>query len=263
MRNVEWLSRQGPVCHPIYEREEADGLGIEYLSDPRSVREQGQWILTDDGRVVQVLKYGRSATGKRWIRTCTGTFPIDEKVAVDTATRPSRYTMGGTKRLESHQRHQAEWDIFAEMVAAGKNICEAYRIAYPDATCDRYIKEKALKLMQKAEVKKIVARKLDDVLTAQGVTPEYLIGRYKELADNADADSVSLASLNSLAKISGILDQGKKEHTAPVFLGLPQQLLDTVRESVTVPVQAQVVPGEDDFGEADVVGEDEAINLGE
>jgi len=255
MRNVGWVSREGPVCYPIYEREEADGLRLEYLTDPRSVREQGQWILTDDGKVVQVLRFGSLATGKRWIRTCTGTFPIDEaSVRVDTEPRPSRYSMGGTKRIGSHKRETAEWKVFAEFVATGMPLAEAYKKVYPEAKSERYIREKSLELMGKAEVKRIVAKKIGDVLEAAGVTPEYLISRYKELADNADADSVSLASLNSLAKISGILDSGKKEaQGAPLFLGLPQQLLESIKESVTVPVVAEVIQTEDDYGGAEGV----------
>jgi hypothetical protein len=254
MRNVEWNSRQGPVCHPVYERTEADELGLEYLDDARLARREGDWVLTDDGKVVKVLRMGTLPTGKRWLRTCTGTFPIDEQsVVIDTADRASRYTMGGTSRKTSHQRHRPEWDLFAEMIANGKNVVEAYKMAFPETSSDRYAKEKAYQLLKKREVRRIVDKKLGDVMAGLGITPEYILKRYKDLADGADADSVSVAALNTLSKIAGLIDSHDRAKAGPTFVGLPQHILDQIKSTSTIPVVAQIESVDEvDFGEAEV-----------
>lgn len=257
MRNVEWNSRQGPVCHPVYERKEADDIGIEYLENARLTRSDGVWVLTDDEKVVKVLKYGVAPNGQRWIRTCTGTFSIDiPSVVVDTVDRASRFSMTGTKRTTSHKKRTPQWDAFASLVAMGTPLEDAYRQVYPEATSPRYIREKASLLASKKEVRDILARKVGDIMAELGITPEFILTRYKDLAEDADNDSVSLASLNSLAKIAGMMDQKEAAKSVNAFLGLPQHMIDAIKQSVTVPVKA-IVESDGGFGEAEVVEEED------
>jgi hypothetical protein len=255
MRNVEWKSRQGPVCHTIYERPEADELGIKYTTNLRADPEPGRWILTDDGKVIQILNMGLLRDGARWIRTATGTFAIDDKnTVVDTKDRGSRYTLGGTARPISHQRPAPEWTQFGVLVASGMPPETAYRMVYPEATKPAYIREKTTLLLQKKEVRLIMSQKVEEVLKALNIDATFLLQRYRELAINADSDAVCIQALNSLSRIAGIIEPagGKQVRGAPVFVGLSQEQLRMVEDAYTRPIVGEVVselpelPGLDD-----------------
>ena len=71
--------------------------------------------------------------------------------------------------------------------------------------------------MVKEEIKKI--------LEEEGVTPEWIIGRYRDIADLSDRDTDKLRSLESLSKIAGLFDTDKKQEQLTVFQGFtPKQL---------------------------------------
>ena len=257
MRNVEWRSRQGPVCHTIYERSEADELGIKYATKLREDPCEGLWILTDDGRVLQILKMGLLRNGQRWIRTAIGTYNVDDPgTVVDTAERASRWTLGGSYRKYSHQRPAPEWTQFGILVAAGMPPEAAYRAVYPEATKPAYIREKTTALLQKEEVRLIMSQKVEEVLKALHIDATFILRRYKDLAENADSDAVSIQALNSLSRIAGIIDPmgGKQVRGAPMFVGLSQEQLRMVEDAYTRPILGTVVPQLQeplDDGEAD------------
>jgi hypothetical protein len=244
MRNVEWKSRQGPVCHPIYDREEADEIGVPYSVDPRVGPQEGRWILTDDGKVVQILKAGPLGGGGSWIRTCTGTFnTADKKTIIDTLPRASRYTLGGAQRPTSHVTPAPEWEQFGILLAMGKGPDEAYRACYPGAHAPAYVREASTKLMRKPEVQLIVAEKIEEVLKALNIDNRFILGRYKELAENADSDAVSIAALNSLSRIVGIMDMGQKKGQGVIsFVGLSNEQLAAIEASQTRAVDYEEVP---------------------
>lgn len=259
MRNVEWKSRQGPVCHPIYSREEADEIGIAYAENLRLDPAEGSWILTDDGFVVQILKAGLLRGKNRWIRTCTGTFNLDDgSTRVDTLPRTSRYSISGKQRPASHVRPAPEWEQFGILLAMGKGPDEAYRACYPAANDPAYIRYQSTKLMRKPEVQVIVAEKIEEVLKALKIDNRFILGRYKELAENADSDAVSIAALNSLARIIGIMDMGQKKGQGVIsFVGLSNEQLAAIEASQTRAVDYEEVPTlqEPLPSEADGVGE--------
>jgi peptide subunit release factor RF-3 len=67
-------------------------------------------------------------------------------------------------------------------------------------------------------------------LEAEGVTPEWIIGRYKTIADVADRDTDRLRSLESLSKISGMFDTAeKKTEQLTVFAGFTPEQLEEVK----------------------------------
>ena len=71
--------------------------------------------------------------------------------------------------------------------------------------------------MVKEEIKKI--------LEEEGVTAEWIIGKYRDIADLSDRDTDRLRSLESLSKISGLFDVDTKQEQLTVFQGFtPKQL---------------------------------------
>ena len=71
--------------------------------------------------------------------------------------------------------------------------------------------------MVKEEIKKI--------LDEEGVTPEWIIGIYRNIADLSDRDTDRLKAVKDLATIAGLFDTDKKQEQLTVFQGFtPQQL---------------------------------------
>lgn len=238
MKVITYKTRRGVEAHEILTPEEADDRGLRYLRDYKKIESKGVLILTDDDFVLEVLALGTSPRTKmRWIRTCIGTFAIDTTTAyVDTEPRESRYTFSGKIRKESHQRFAIEWEAFAEYLVKGYRPIDAYMMVYPATTNKRYAHEKALLLMSKTEVKKIVDRKLEDVYAELDIDDKFLIQRYKDLAEAADSDSVSLQAVNALAEIRGIKGGKVTSTTQKVFLGIPKNELAEIDHNISAQV---------------------------
>ena len=76
--------------------------------------------------------------------------------------------------------------------------------------------------MVKEEIKKI--------LQDEGVTPEWLIGRYRDIAELAERDGDKLRSLESLSKISGLFDTEKKQEQLTVWAGFSPEQMEAIKD---------------------------------
>ena len=74
----------------------------------------------------------------------------------------------------------------------------------------------------------MVKEEIREILDDEGVTNNWLIERYKTIADLAESDTAKLRSLDSLAKISGLFDTDeKKSEQVTVWAGFkPEQLAE-------------------------------------
>ena len=72
----------------------------------------------------------------------------------------------------------------------------------------------------------MVKQEIREILDDEGVTNNWLIERYKTIADLAESDTAKLRSLDSLAKISGLFDTDEaKSEQVTIWRGfLPEQL---------------------------------------
>ena len=115
------------------------------------------------------------------------------------------YAFSGTnlRKDEFNQRKRNSKELlFARYIAEGKDKVEAYKLAYPDARSSRYIKNRAESLRKTETIDKMISDERRKKLDAEGVTDNWLIERYKTIADLAENDNAKLRSLDSLAKIS-------------------------------------------------------------
>ena len=70
-------------------------------------------------------------------------------------------------------------------------------------------------------------KKLDD----EGVTDNWLIERYKTIADMSENDNAKLKSLDSLSKISGLFDnEEKKSEQVTIWAGFSPEQLEEVKK---------------------------------
>tara|TARA_R100001594_G_scaffold99467_1_gene133965 strand:+ start:91 stop:858 length:768 start_codon:yes stop_codon:yes gene_type:complete len=203
--------------------------------------EEGEWVYTDDNYVCQILKKSIIAkdTGKpkTCVRTVCGTFltaDLNKEMLGENGIAENIYTFSGTnlsqKDFNGRDRNSREL-IFAKYVASGLNVTDAYKRAYPDATSSAYIKSRTDKLLKTETIRKMIDKEIQEILTEEGVTHNWLIERYKTIADLAESDTAKLRSLDSLAKISGLFDLNeKKSEQVTVWAGFSPEQLEEVKK---------------------------------
>ena len=202
--------------------------------------EEGEWVFTDDGFVCQILRKskikdkGRSVT---CIRTVCGTFLAKDRkkeMLGENGIAENIYTFSGTnmsqKDFNERDRNSREL-LFAKYVAGGLGALESYKKAYPDSRSTNYIKERTDKLLKTETIRKMIDKQIEEILNEEGVTPNWLIERYKTIADLAESDTAKLRSLDSLSKIAGLFDLGeKKSEQVTIWAGFSPEQLEEVKK---------------------------------
>jgi hypothetical protein len=208
-----------------------DTAVIDYWRDGK----EGDWVLTDDDCVCQVLR--RSKIGKQTcIRTLCGTFDCNNKSNMlgEKGIADNIYSFSGKNSFNT-DKISVKQQLFAQYVAksisrgratSGDSIIEAYKKSYPSAKSKSYIKQRTSNLLKTESIQKMIDKKIQEVLASEGATPEYIIGGIKTIADIAESDSNKLRAFDTLAKMSGMYDtQDKKSEQLTVWAGFsPEQL---------------------------------------
>ena len=188
--------------------------------------DEGDWVLTDDGYVCQVLRL--SKIGKNMcIRRLCGTFDIASKFQMlgEKGIVDNIYSFSGKHSFDT-DRVSGKQQLFAQYVAKGDNAIDAYKKSHPDAKSESYIKHRTSSLLKTESVQKMIKKEIQECLASEGVTPEWIIGKYKTVIDVAERDSDCLRALESLTKIAGLFDtQDTKSEQLTVWAGFsPEQL---------------------------------------
>jgi len=214
----------------------AFGNSEEVISSWRKGRE-GDWVYTDDGFICQILKkssvnHPGYKTPRTMIRTVCGSFICEQKshtILGDNGIVENIYTFSGNSKavksyVKDRKMNNREF-LFARYVVSGSKPTSAYKKAYPEAKNENYIKRKSKILLQKKEIRTMVDEEIQSILNGEGVTPEWIIAKYKDIIDLSESDSNKLRSLESLTKIAGLFDTDKKQEQLTVFQGFtPKQL---------------------------------------
>ena len=203
--------------------------------------DEGEWVFTDDGFVCQILRKTKiKYTGKSvpCIRTVCGTFLANDKnkeMLGEDGIAENIYTFSGTnvsqRDFNKRGRNSREL-LFAKYVASGLGAIESYKRAYPDARSSNYIKNRTDKLLKTETIRKMIDKQIEEILSEEGVTPNWLIERYKTIADLAESDTAKLRSLDSLARISGLFDLNeKKSEQVTIWAGFSPEQLEEVKKN--------------------------------
>jgi hypothetical protein len=187
---------------------------------------EGDWVLTDDDYVCQILK--KSIIGKKTcFRTLCGTYAIDSiyKILGENGIVDNLYSFSGKYSVDSG-KVSGKQQLFAQYVAVGNNAIDAYKKANPEAKSESYIKQRTSSLLKTESIQKMIDKKIQEVLASEGATPEHIIGGIKTIADIAESDSNKLRAFDILARVAGLYDtQDKKSEQLTVWAGFsPEQL---------------------------------------
>ena len=234
------------VEHRLYDSHE-EFCAFEGATTPKSdwrVAEEGDWVYTDDKHVVQILKVyyitvPNSKEKRKCVRTICGSFVCKQKNAKilgENGVAENIYTFSGSydtiKSVRSTKLSSKKL-LFAKYVAAGIDMEEAYSRVYPKASAKQYIKNAASKLLQQEKVLNMVKEEISVILKEEGVTPEYIIQKYKDIADISERDQDKLRSLDALAKMSGLFETEKKREELTVWAGFSPEQLEAIKGGKT------------------------------
>lgn len=193
---------------------------------------EGDWVLSDDKKVVQLLKVSDKLNhpkdsknykqSKGYVRTIVGTFINAKKTYMDTDFKkhPNRYTFS-TKIKNTNQRVKERTNctnrekIFATSVAVGKDAVGAYMKAFSEANRGT-ARKKAVVLLKQRRVMSEIEKTSKEVAKELGIDHTYILGSLKQLADTSEDQNVSLQSLKELGKAIGTLGGVKKIETGIV-----------------------------------------------
>ena len=227
------------IEHTVFESENEVPREIEYLEDWRDGH-QSDWVLSDDGCIIQILRAGTMLKSKgknrsvRYLGTCTGTFLVSDKVKMDTSRRINIYSLGGNiernQRLEDRQTLSSREEIFVQYIASGMDARMAYLKAFPTndphyagLRAGQLVKTTRIKTAMKEELKPICEElEIDEKMVLKGIKDE------AKTAEKADT------RLKALFKLSDILDLEDKNKTSitqisgAVFQGFDKKVLAEV-----------------------------------
>ena len=210
---------------------------------------QGDWVWSDDGKIVQLLKVVdkikhpndrknyKYASG--YVRTVVGTFLKTKGVKMDTdfEKHPNRYTFSGNnpKSVKDREGVTNKEKIFATNVAIGMGPVKAYMDAF-NSDDELQSRRKATLLLKQERVMQEVEKSVLDVCKGMGLDHEYVLKKLKCLADNSSDDGIVLQSTKELAKIigtSGTTVKSREMGIVGMFQGFsPEQLEKAERPQI-------------------------------
>lgn len=205
---------------------------------------EGDWVYSDDGGIVQLLKvadkirhpHDRSKYkyAKGWVRTIVGTFlkTKGSKMDTDFSKHKSRYTFSGNvPQSRTDRKHITNREkIFATNIVVGMGPVKAYVDAFGQEN-DLKARKNATLLLKQERIMNEIEKSVMDVAKGLGVDHTYVLGKLKCLADSSEDDNIVLQSTKELGKIIGTTGTTVKQREMGIigmFNGFSPEQLEKV-----------------------------------
>jgi len=223
---------------------------------------EGDWVWSDDGHIVQILKRGamkhhgdrknyRQDNG--WVRTIVGTFVCNKKQKMDTnfALHPNRYTFSGKtpniKVVVKNRKNLTNAErAFAFNIAAGMGLQASYRDAFGYDGPGHKAQDKAFLLLKQERVVTEIQKSITQIAADNGIDHAYIIKGLKEIFEDNEDVNAALRALIELGKAVGTLGAQPKTLTSGVavqFKGFEEKHLGRLEDGMEVG-EAEVVSTE-------------------
>ena len=225
------------IEHTVFESTEEVPKDLRYIVDWRDGH-ISDWVLADDGSVLQILREGNMMKAKgaqrcvRYIGTCTGTFVVSDKTKLDSSKRVNIYSIGGNlernERVEARQVLSGKETLFVQYVSGGMNPKQAYLKAFP-TNDPHYAGMKSTQLIKTTRVMTAMKEELKPHMEELGLDERYVLREIKNVIDKEDAkDDTKLKAIFKLADILDMEDKNKThitQLTGAVFKGFSDDIL--------------------------------------
>ena len=225
------------VQHTVFDSEEEVPADIHYLREWRECV-LSDWVLADDGCVIQILRKGTMTKPKGKVRkvdyigTCTGTFIVSDNTKMDTSKRTNIYSIGGdierNQRVDERENLSTREELFVQLYASGMDPRKAYLKAFP-TNDPHYAGIRAGQLIKTARVRSAMKEELKPVMEALGLNENYVLTNIKEVIDSCTKDDTKLKALFKLADIMDMEDKNRTQVTTvsgALFQGFSKDKLE-------------------------------------
>ena len=204
--------------HTVYDNVDEVPGNVDYLYDWRHGN-LGDWVLTDDECVIQILRTGTMFRSKGtlkkvdYIGTCTGTFLKDDKMKMDADKRENIYSLSGKKTskevLEDRKKLTGREELFIHNLQKNMKLKDAYINAFKTDN-EKYAETRAMLLIKTERVQKKMKEHLKPILEKLEIDEELVLDGIKIIATTAEKDSDRLKALTELSEVLEIKDKGTK-----------------------------------------------------
>jgi hypothetical protein len=228
------------ITHTVFDAKEEVPSEIRYKEDWREGHIT-DWVLADDGCVIQILRRGEMIKSKgkvrkvHYIGTCTGTFLVSKKTKLDTSRRVNIYSLGGNierdERLESRESLSTREELFVQYLASGIDARKAYLKAFP-TNDPHYAGLRAGQLIKTTRVRTAMKEELKPILEALGINETSILKNIYTIAQTCQKDDTKLKALFKLADIMDLEDKNKTHVTqisGAVFQGFDDKQIEQVK----------------------------------
>ena len=223
--------------HFIYTIEEWESKYPESKLVSWRIGQEGNWVLTDDNHVVQILKRAKY-NNTEIVRCITGTFNVNRNIRMGSAIPDNIYSFSKYKVAENFKnRKKATNDefLFAQYIASGQDTVSSYLKAYKTNN-KNYARKRANELLRSERVRKMVSKEIQDIMESEGVSKHYMIQVFKQIADLAERDNDKLRAVENLAKIAGLYETEKKSEQLTVFAGFTDEQMKAISNGQQKPI---------------------------
>ena len=227
------------IQNTVFDSEDEVPADIKYIKDWRKAG-LFDWVLADDGCVIQVLRKGDMTKPKGKVRkvayigTCTGTFIVSPTTKMDTSKHINIYSLGGNvernQRLDERQKLSTREELFVSYLAGGMDHRKAYLKAFP-TNDPHYAGIRSGQLIKTARVRSAMKEELKPHMEALGLDENYVLSNIKEVIDSCDKEDTKLKALFKLADIMDMEDKNKTQvttMTGALFQGFTPEKLEEV-----------------------------------
>ncbi|MBC8551618.1 MAG: hypothetical protein H8D23_18385 [Candidatus Brocadiales bacterium] len=249
---------------------------LEYfgVDAPPLVEEWGtakelDWVIADDGGVVQMLKVSNKikhprdtknyayATG--WCRTVVGTFFMKAgadhfQMDTDWNKHQSRYTFSGSDadrdsishNKRKHLTNKEKKFVFAILFSDIVDVYSIYSKIF-NSVQPQNIKTRCDNLMREDRIMAELEKGVKEAAEKKGLTHEWVFDKLKHFADNAEYDADKIRSTIKIGDALGTFNSSKKQEQKrlPGAVGLfgevTQQTLDDISKRPEELEEAEVI----------------------
>ena len=228
------------IDHTVFDSTDEVPENIKYLEDWRDGH-QSDWVLSDDGCVIQILREGTMLKPKgkvrsvRYIGTCTGTFLVSKKTSMDTSKRVNIYSIGGNidrdQRIEDRQKLSSKEEVFVQYLASGMDARRAYLKAFP-TNDPHYAGLRAGQLVKTTRIRTVMKEELKPVMEELDIDEKFILEGIKHEAQTANKSDTRLKALFKLSDIMDMEDKNRTQVTqisGAVFQGFDKDQLEEVK----------------------------------
>ena len=221
--------------HTVFDDPDEVPGSIDYLYNWRHGH-IGDWVQSDDGCVIQILREGTMNKSKGsnreqvYLGTCTGTFVVSDNVKMDTSKRDDIYSYGGkerNERVETNEKVSSREHVFVQLLASGMDARKAYLKAFP-TNDPHYAGLRAGQLIKTTRIKTAMKEELKPFMEELGIDETYILKNIKSVVDSSPKEDTKLKALFKLADIMDMEDKNKTQVTqltGAVFQGFSEDKL--------------------------------------